>query len=95
MSAPGNKVKLIDFDIARVVSPGKSRDTVVMGTEGYAALGLGSGAAEEQLQTLAEKGYDGGISISLWGAGFFKDPDKAMRQCSQWLRECKSTAFGS
>ncbi|MCI9216584.1 MAG: serine/threonine protein kinase [Dorea sp.] len=36
MSAPGNKVKLIDFDIARVVSPGKSRDTVVMGTEGYA-----------------------------------------------------------
>ena len=65
------------------------------GTEGYAALGHGSGAAEEQLQTLAEKEYDGGISISLWGAGFFKDPDKAMRQCSQWLRECKSTAFGS
>lgn len=31
------KVKLIDFDIARVVSPGKNRDTVVMGTEGFAA----------------------------------------------------------
>lgn len=32
-----NKVKLVDFDIARVVSPGKSRDTVLMGTEGFAA----------------------------------------------------------
>lgn len=30
-------VKLIDFDIARVVSPEKNRDTVIMGTEGYAA----------------------------------------------------------
>lgn len=30
-------VKLIDFDIARVVSPGKNRDTVIMGTEGFAA----------------------------------------------------------
>lgn len=30
-------VKFIDFDIARVVTPGKSRDTVVMGTEGFAA----------------------------------------------------------
>ncbi len=29
-------VKLIDFDIARIVSPGKSRDTVIMGTEGFA-----------------------------------------------------------
>lgn len=31
------KVKLIDFDIARRVSPGKNRDTVIMGTEGFAA----------------------------------------------------------
>lgn len=31
------KVKLIDFDIARIYQPGKSRDTVMMGTEGYAA----------------------------------------------------------
>ncbi len=30
-------VKLIDFDIARVVSLGKNRDTVIMGTEGFAA----------------------------------------------------------
>lgn len=37
MVTPQNTVKLIDFDIARIVSPGKSRDTVVMGTEGFAA----------------------------------------------------------
>lgn len=37
MVTPENGVKLIDFDIARIVSPGKSRDTVVMGTEGFAA----------------------------------------------------------
>ena len=30
-------VKFIDFDIARVVTPGKTRDTMVMGTEGFAA----------------------------------------------------------
>ena len=31
------ELKLIDFDIARVYCPGKKRDTVMMGTEGYAA----------------------------------------------------------
>lgn len=31
------EVKLVDFDIARTVSPGKSRDTVVLGTKGFAA----------------------------------------------------------
>lgn len=30
-------MKLIDFDIARIVSPGKKRDTILMGTEGFAA----------------------------------------------------------
>lgn len=37
MLTPQNQVILVDFDIARVVSPGKNRDTVVMGTEGFAA----------------------------------------------------------
>lgn len=32
-----NQVKLIDFDIARIYQPGKNHDTVMMGTEGYAA----------------------------------------------------------
>ena len=31
------KVKLIDFDIARLYQPGKVKDTMMMGTEGYAA----------------------------------------------------------
>lgn len=31
------EIKLIDFDIARVYQPGKHHDTVMMGTEGYAA----------------------------------------------------------
>lgn len=31
------EVKLVDFDIARIVQPDKNRDTVVMGTEGFAA----------------------------------------------------------
>ena len=31
------EIKLIDFDIARAYQPGKRQDTVIMGTEGYAA----------------------------------------------------------
>ena len=31
------RVRLIDFDIARMVQPYKNRDTVVLGTEGYAS----------------------------------------------------------
>ena len=30
------EVKLVDFDIARIYQPGKSKDTVMMGTQGYA-----------------------------------------------------------
>lgn len=37
MVTPQNSVMLIDFDIARIVSSGRRRDTVLMGTEGYAA----------------------------------------------------------
>ncbi len=33
------EVKLVDFDIARIYQPGKSKDTVMMGTQGYAAPG--------------------------------------------------------
>lgn len=36
MITPNNWVMLIDFGIARLFSPGKSRDTVEMGTTGYA-----------------------------------------------------------
>lgn len=55
---------------------------------GYMALGTGNAPLEAQLKLLAEKEFEGTVSIALWGAGFFKDPDTAMRQCVQWLREC-------
>lgn len=57
------------------------------GAEGCAALGLGEADLADTLRTLTEKDYEGTISVSLWGAGFFKDPDAAMRQCIQWLQE--------
>ena len=37
MLTPDDKVKLIDFGIARFFKPGRSRDTVNLGTPGYAA----------------------------------------------------------
>ena len=37
MLLPGNQIKLIDFGIARLIKPGQARDTVAMGTPGYAA----------------------------------------------------------
>lgn len=37
MIAPENRVKLIDFGIARIFSVGKPKDTVILGTPGYAA----------------------------------------------------------
>ena len=37
MLTADHRIKLIDFDIARQYQPGKHRDTVMMGTEGYAA----------------------------------------------------------
>jgi len=37
MITPDDKVKLIDFGIARIFQSGKQKDTVVMGTPGYAS----------------------------------------------------------
>ncbi len=36
MLTPGGQIKLIDFGIARVFAPGRSRDTQVLGTPGFA-----------------------------------------------------------
>ena len=55
--------------------------------EGCAVPGTGNGAAEKALQTLSDHGYGGELSISLWGAGFFKDPDMAMRECAKRIRK--------
>lgn len=44
-----NQVKLIDFGIVRFFKPGKKKDTVAMGTKGYAAPEqFGSGQTEER-----------------------------------------------
>jgi serine/threonine protein kinase len=37
MLTPDNRVKLIDFGIARIFASGKPKDTVIMGTPGYAS----------------------------------------------------------
>lgn len=37
MITPGGKVKLVDFGIARIFTAGKAKDTVIMGTPGFAA----------------------------------------------------------
>lgn len=49
------EVKLIDFDIARIYQPGKSKDTVMMGTQGYAApeqFGFGQTDARTDIYAL-------------------------------------------
>lgn len=56
------------------------------GADGYMALGTGDGGLEKLLEELAAREYAGAVSICLWGAGFYKDPDAAMRQCADWFR---------
>lgn len=49
------KIKLIDFDIARVYQPGKGRDMMLMGTQGYAApeqFGFGQTDARTDIYSL-------------------------------------------
>jgi serine/threonine-protein kinase len=46
-----NEVKLIDFGIARFFKPGQTRDTVNLGTPGYAAPELYGGAGQSDPRT--------------------------------------------
>ena len=54
--------------------------------EGYAALGKGDFAFAGRLEELEQLGYKDTISLSLWGADFYKDPDEALRACADWFR---------
>ena len=54
---------------------------------GCAAPGLGDAKLNEQLAALAVRGYSGTFTLTLWGASFYKDPDSALRQSIQWLRD--------
>lgn len=42
---------------------------------------------ERQLESLAAHHYEGDLVLGLWGAGYFKDPDAALRRSVQWVRE--------
>ena len=42
---------------------------------------------ERQLESLAAHHYEGDLVLVLWGAGYFKDPDAALRRSVQWVRE--------
>lgn len=44
---------------------------------------------ERQLETLAAHDYDGDLVLGLWGAGYYKDPDAALRQSIQWAKACE------
>ncbi len=48
MITPQGQVKLIDFGIVRFFKPGKARDTVALGTPGYAAPEALSGQTDER-----------------------------------------------
>jgi len=55
MLTPDNKIKLIDFGIARFFQPGKSKDTALYGTMGYASpeqFGTGQTDARSDIYSL-------------------------------------------
>ena len=42
---------------------------------------------ERQLESLAAHHYEGDLVLGLWGDGYSKDPDAALRRSVQWVRE--------
>ncbi|MDL2219303.1 sugar phosphate isomerase/epimerase [Ruminococcaceae bacterium OttesenSCG-928-O06] len=62
------------------------------GKDGYMPLGTGELDVAAILAQLMEKGYTGKISLSLWGAIYYPDPDAALRACRIWLENCALVA---
>ena len=54
----------------------------------YMAIGQGSQDVYQLLKTLSSEKYEGILSISLWGGGYYKDPDKWLRMTSEYIRMC-------
>ena len=54
--------------------------------EGYTALGAGNEPLESFLKKRADEKYEGTFSISLWGGGYYKDPDVQLRKTTDFLR---------
>lgn len=52
---------------------------------GYRAFGQGSLDISGLLKSLDAHGYAGKVSISLWGAAHYPDPDTPLRACRDWL----------
>lgn len=54
--------------------------------DGYTALGQGNKPLDAFLQKRVEEDYTGIFSISLWGGGYYKDPDAQLRKTVDYLR---------
>ena len=57
-------------------------------SEGYTAFGEGTQDLTALLQSFIDRDYEGTISVSLWGGGFYKDPDRQLRKTTDFLRYC-------
>lgn len=58
---------------------------VRLADRGYTALGQGGLDLDGLLAELERRGYTGKISLSLWGAAHYPDPDSSLRTCRDWL----------
>lgn len=77
-------VKLIDFDIARIYQPGKVKDTVMMGTEGYAApeqFGFGQTDARTDI-------YGMGVLLNYLLTHTFPSEKMAVGRMEPIIRKC-------
>lgn len=84
MLTADHRIKLIDFDIARQYQPGKHRDTVMMGTEGYAApeqFGFSQTDARTDI-------YGLGVLFNYLLTGKFPVEEKAAGQMGEIISCC-------
>ena len=84
MLTADHRIKLIDFDIARQYQPGKHRDTVMMGTEGYAApeqFGFSQTDARTDI-------YGLGVLFNYLLTGKFPVEEKAAGQMGKIISRC-------
>lgn len=84
MLTADRKIKLIDFNIARQYQPGKRRDTVMMGTEGYAAPEqFGFSQTDERTDI-----YGLGVLFNYLLTGKFPVEEKATGQMGKIISRC-------
>lgn len=84
MLTADHRIKLVDFNIARHYQPGKHRDTVMMGTEGYAApeqFGFSQTDARTDI-------YGLGVLFNYLLTGKFPIEEKATGQMGGIISRC-------